>query len=254
MCADLVRGAATRSSSLPCPSSLRRTMAHRSVRGRLGSSHRRRRIAARRSHGAARILAAGRVSPPGAQRAAQRAAEPAVELRSVAPAGSSDGTDTAEPYGSRGPTYEPSDSCQCRAGPRCPGFWVRCGSRTAASLRSYAVSGRIPPLPARFGDPDRNPAAVRGRGQHARRAIDDSGTAGPCTRSGRVRWSTASSRCRADAAQQGLEHATIALPDGSGRLRNGAYAVQWWVFAAFTVVMAVRMARESRVGLVREST
>ena len=58
----------------------------------------------------------------------------------------------------------------------------------------------------------------------------------------------------ADAAQQGLEHATIALPDGSGRLRNGAYAVQWWVFAAFTVVMAVRMARESRVGLVRKST
>jgi surfeit locus 1 family protein len=57
----------------------------------------------------------------------------------------------------------------------------------------------------------------------------------------------------ADAAEQGLEPAVAALPEGSGRLRNGAYALQWWIFAAFTFVMAVRMARESRVGLVPES-
>ena len=37
---------------------------------------------------------------------------------------------------------------------------------------------------------------------------------------------------------------------GSGRLRNGAYALQWWVFAAFAVAMAIRMARDHgrRVG------
>jgi surfeit locus 1 family protein len=58
----------------------------------------------------------------------------------------------------------------------------------------------------------------------------------------------------ANAAEQGLEPATLTLPEGSGRLRNGAYALQWWVFAAFTLVMAVKMARESRVGLVPEAT
>jgi hypothetical protein len=57
----------------------------------------------------------------------------------------------------------------------------------------------------------------------------------------------------ADASAQGLEPATLVLPEGSGRLRNGAYALQWWVFAAFTLIMAVKMARESRVGLVPES-
>ena len=36
----------------------------------------------------------------------------------------------------------------------------------------------------------------------------------------------------------------VALPDARGRLRNAAYALQWWCFAAFTVVMAVRIARD----------
>ena len=48
----------------------------------------------------------------------------------------------------------------------------------------------------------------------------------------------------ADAIAQGLEPAPVALPEGRGRLRNGAYALQWWLFAAFTLVMAVRMARD----------
>jgi cytochrome oxidase assembly protein ShyY1 len=54
----------------------------------------------------------------------------------------------------------------------------------------------------------------------------------------------------ADASEQGLEPAVADLPTGSGRLRNGAYALQWWVFAAFAVVMAIRMARDQgrRVG------
>ncbi len=47
-----------------------------------------------------------------------------------------------------------------------------------------------------------------------------------------------------DARVQGLQPAPVALPDAPGRLRNGAYAVQWWLFAAFAVAMAIRMARD----------
>ena len=47
-----------------------------------------------------------------------------------------------------------------------------------------------------------------------------------------------------DAARQGLEPAPLALPEGRGRLRNGAYAMQWWLFAGFAVVMAARIARD----------
>jgi surfeit locus 1 family protein len=48
----------------------------------------------------------------------------------------------------------------------------------------------------------------------------------------------------AEARAQGLEPAPVALPEGRGRLRNGAYALQWWVFAAFTVVLSWRIARD----------
>jgi surfeit locus 1 family protein len=47
-----------------------------------------------------------------------------------------------------------------------------------------------------------------------------------------------------DAVAQGLEPAPVELPAGQGRLRNAAYALQWWLFAAFAVAMAIRMARD----------
>jgi surfeit locus 1 family protein len=47
-----------------------------------------------------------------------------------------------------------------------------------------------------------------------------------------------------EASAQGLEPALAALPEARGRLRNGAYAMQWWLFAGFTLVMSVRMARD----------
>ena len=47
-----------------------------------------------------------------------------------------------------------------------------------------------------------------------------------------------------DAQAQHLVPATVTLPEARGRLRNGAYAIQWWLFAGFTLVMAVRMARD----------
>ncbi|GAB3745900.1 SURF1 family protein [Microlunatus parietis] len=48
----------------------------------------------------------------------------------------------------------------------------------------------------------------------------------------------------ADAAGQGLAASPYRLPDAPGRLRNGAYAVQWWVFAAFAIGMAIKVARD----------
>ncbi|HEX3199600.1 MAG TPA: SURF1 family protein [Propionibacteriaceae bacterium] len=48
----------------------------------------------------------------------------------------------------------------------------------------------------------------------------------------------------ADAARQGLAPAEWRLPEARGRLRNGAYAMQWWLFAAFTLFMASRIARD----------
>ena len=48
----------------------------------------------------------------------------------------------------------------------------------------------------------------------------------------------------ADAQAQGLTPADARLPEARGRLRNAAYALQWWLFAAFTVVMSIRIARD----------
>ncbi|QDP94747.1 SURF1 family protein [Microlunatus elymi] len=47
-----------------------------------------------------------------------------------------------------------------------------------------------------------------------------------------------------EARAQSLTPATIELPSSHGRLRNGFYALQWWVFAGFAVVMAIRIARD----------
>lgn len=48
----------------------------------------------------------------------------------------------------------------------------------------------------------------------------------------------------ASATAQGLAPATPTLPRSDGRIRNGAYAVQWWIFAAFAMLWAVKMARD----------
>jgi cytochrome oxidase assembly protein ShyY1 len=52
----------------------------------------------------------------------------------------------------------------------------------------------------------------------------------------------------ADAAAQGLAPAAVELPQASGRLRNAAYALQWWVFAAFALGLAIRMAQDQELG------
>jgi hypothetical protein len=41
-----------------------------------------------------------------------------------------------------------------------------------------------------------------------------------------------------------LVAAPLRLRDAPGRLRNVAYVGQWWLFAAFVLFMAFRMARD----------
>lgn len=48
----------------------------------------------------------------------------------------------------------------------------------------------------------------------------------------------------AESRAQSLAPTEARLPSSHGRLRNGFYALQWWVFAGFAVLMAVRMARD----------
>lgn len=55
----------------------------------------------------------------------------------------------------------------------------------------------------------------------------------------------------ASADAEGLKPVPVDLPEAKGRLRNGAYALQWWVFAAFAVGMSIRIARD--VGRLEES-
>jgi surfeit locus 1 family protein len=192
----------------------------------------------------------------GAVAAARRAAEPAVDLRSVAPVGSAVRDGYGRTVRFQG-TYLP-ELQRLLPMPGRPGV-----SRVLSAVRQ-ADGSIVPVVRGLGGDPDEPPlGSVTQTGvllpseARASRTADGQLTAvelpvlaqewpGPLI-DGFVTLSST------DAAAQGLEPAALALPEGSGRLRNGAYALQWWVFAAFTLVMAVKMAHESRVGLVPKS-
>ena len=49
-----------------------------------------------------------------------------------------------------------------------------------------------------------------------------------------------------EAKAQGLHAAPVVLPTLDGKIRNAGYALQWWAFAAFTLVMSVLIARNYR--------
>ncbi len=49
-----------------------------------------------------------------------------------------------------------------------------------------------------------------------------------------------------EASQQGLTAAPVVLPTLQGKERNAGYALQWWAFAAFALVMSVIIARNYR--------
>lgn len=46
----------------------------------------------------------------------------------------------------------------------------------------------------------------------------------------------------------GLQPASLDLPAGDGSLRNEGYALQWWVFAVFAIVIAIKVARDLQRG------
>lgn len=48
----------------------------------------------------------------------------------------------------------------------------------------------------------------------------------------------------AESRAQSLQPVTVDLPSAHGRLRNGFYALQWWVFAGFAIWMGFRMAQD----------
>ena len=50
----------------------------------------------------------------------------------------------------------------------------------------------------------------------------------------------------AEAFKQGLAAAPVVLPTLQGKERNAGYALQWWAFAAFALVMSVVVARNYR--------
>jgi cytochrome oxidase assembly protein ShyY1 len=50
----------------------------------------------------------------------------------------------------------------------------------------------------------------------------------------------------AEAQAQGLAAAAVVLPTLDGQFRNAGYALQWWAFAAFALVMSVLIARNYR--------
>lgn len=45
-------------------------------------------------------------------------------------------------------------------------------------------------------------------------------------------------------AEQHLAESPVEMPREGGEMRNAAYAVQWWVFAAFAVGMSIKIARD----------
>ena len=49
-----------------------------------------------------------------------------------------------------------------------------------------------------------------------------------------------------EAKAQGLGAAPVVLPALDGKIRNAGYALQWWAFAAFALVMSVLIARNYR--------
>ena len=50
----------------------------------------------------------------------------------------------------------------------------------------------------------------------------------------------------AESARQGLAPAPVVLPTLQGKERNAGYALQWWAFASFALVMSVVIARNYR--------
>lgn len=186
----------------------------------------------------------------GAQAAAARAAAPPVTLTTVAPANAPVGDGYGRTVTVAG-SYEPAHQLRVPVAEGTDQLRVVSLLRTDDG-RALAVvrgvvggSSEIPPPPS-------GPQQIRGVLLPSEPAAPGTGSDGL----GSLRIPQLAQRWpgplidgfvtldAVDASAQGLEPAPVALPEGRGRLRNGAYALQWWLFAGFTVVMAGRIARD----------
>jgi surfeit locus 1 family protein len=184
----------------------------------------------------------------GAAAAAERAAEPPLPLLEVAPAGAP----VAAGYG-RSVSFEGTYDASRQLLVPVPtgGFRVLTALRQAGGSTVAVVRGQVamPTAP----DPPAGPVRQTGLLLPSEAGRDAGVPAGQLASvrvpalaqlwpdplvDGFVTLTPAESRA------QKLEPAAIDLPKSGGRLRNGAYAVQWWLFAAFAIAMAFRVARD----------
>ncbi len=158
----------------------------------------------------------------GAEASAARAGQPPVELATVAPAA----TRVTDGYGLSVRTtgrYDPTLQALVPAEEDGPAdtldqLRVVTGLRQADGSTVAVVRGLVP------GSTTTAPAPPSGE-------VTQTGVLLP-------------SEEAADGLPTSLEPAPLLLPEGQGRLRNGAYAAQWWIFGLFAVVMSARIARD----------
>ena len=185
----------------------------------------------------------------GAEVAAARAAETPVPLASVARAGARVGDGYGRTVTARG-TYEGENEVRVPVAERADTFRVvtllRLDNGDAVAVVRGVVSGpAAPPAPVGPLDqagvlvPSEDAVAPAGAGQLGSVRIAQLAQLWPGPLVDGFVVLTA-----ADARAQGLTPAEARLPEARGRLRNAAYALQWWLFAAFTVVMSGRIAHD----------
>jgi surfeit locus 1 family protein len=187
----------------------------------------------------------------GAAAAAQRAAAPPIPLNSVArPGGSAfDGYGRSVIFDG---TYDPDLQLLVPAGNGTGQFRVLSGLRQAdgslvAVVRGVASGPTAPPPPS---GPVQQVGVLLPTEEHLPETDLPSGQIAS------VRLPTLAQQwpgplidgfvtlSNADAASQGLAAAPVQLAESRGGFRNVAYVGQWWLFAAFTLFMAFRMARD----------
>lgn len=193
----------------------------------------------------------------GAEASASRASQPPVPLASVAPAAArvTDGYGLAVRLSGR---YDPA--LQVLVAPESTGpaatldqLRVVSGVRQADGSVVAVVRGLVPGSTTTAPAPPRGEVTLTGVLLPSEEAADGlpGGTVLPSVRVPLLAQSWPGPMVdgfvvlsAADARVGGLEPAPLLLPEGQGRLRNGAYAAQWWIFGLFAVVMSARIARD----------
>ena len=187
----------------------------------------------------------------GNQNADAKAAAPALDLRSVAPAGSAvrEGFGRSVRFEGR---YDANLQVLVRSGGSTGPYRVLTGLRQAdgsvVAVVRGVVSAHSAPAP---------PAGTRTQVGVLLPSEDDAAVTAPeADELDAVRLPVLAQRWSgqivggyvtlpaAASQSQGLTPAPLDLPEARGKLRNAAYALQWWLFGVFAMAMALRMARD----------